>query len=865
MREAELLEPLVPSVRANLEHRHSYVRRNAVLCVYAIFKHAEHLVPDAPELVFNFLAAEADAACKRNAFIMLVNCMPDRAVEYIGTMLDDVDSLPDTLQHIVIELVRKLARAQPALRGKYIRVVFGLLRAATPAVRFEAAAALLQLSSAPSAVRAAASAYIDVLCTESDTNVKLIVLDRLDAVKRRHPKVMQDLLLDVLRALASPSIDIRRKTLLLSLDLITLKNIDEVVQVLKKEIARTQSKEIEKQGEYRQMLVHAIHTCAVKFPDVAATVVHLLLEFLGDDGASASAADVLQFVREVIETYPDLRGSIVAKLVDQLDQISSSRVLRATLWIIGEYSVSGGEVRGAFDAIHKSVGAPPFVDEPAAAVAAAAAADADAAAAKEAQAPAAPAKKEYTGPRLNADGTYASQSALMPDKPVDAAAASAAASAAAAAAPSLRKLLVSGDFFLGTAVATALGKLTLKLCGDGGGHGMLADAPLSAPERNVAHARTLAVLVGILRLGKSAQVAQQIDGDAAARIYQCIRLLTEDDALLRDIFLHQSRAAFTTMLRDMADHNKRQSALVDGLQQDAKAAAAAAAAAEVVPADACINVRQLRPRGRADEVDDEDAGDLLRATGANEDQARAHESKLNRVVQLTGFSDPIFAEAYVTVHQYDIVLEVSMVNQTGDTLQNVVLELATLGDLKLVERPQYLTIAPGAKHSLKASIKVSSTETGIIFGSIVYDIAGVATEADRNCVILSDIHIDIMDYIQPASCSDARFRAMWAEFEWENKVAVNTTFGDCDSFLEHIVATTHMTCLTPTSSLAGDCGFIAANLYAKSIFGEDCLMNVSIERTSEKRIGGFIRIRSKTQGIALSLGEKVTHNMSRSN
>ena len=41
--------------------------------------------------------------------------------------------------------------------------------------------------------------------------------------------------------------------------------------------------------------------------------------------------------------------------------------------------------------------------------------------------------------------------------------------------------------------------------------------------------------------------------------------------------------------------------------------------------------------------------------------------------------------------------------------------------------------------------------------------------AERNCVVLHDIHIDIMDYIAPASCSDLAFRAMWAEFEWENK------------------------------------------------------------------------------------------------
>ena len=42
----------------------------------------------------------------------------------------------------------------------------------------------------------------------------------------------------------------------------------------------------------------------------------------------------------------------------------------------------------------------------------------------------------------------------------------------------------------------------------------------------------------------------------------------------------------------------------------------------------------------------------------------------------------------MNVNQYDIVLDVLIVNQTRDTLQNCTLELATLGDLKLVEKPQ---------------------------------------------------------------------------------------------------------------------------------------------------------------------------------
>ena len=50
--------------------------------------------------------------------------------------------------------------------------------------------------------------------------------------------------------------------------------------VLKKEIMKTQNKELEKAAEYRHLLVHAIHECAANFPDIAANVIHLLMDFL---------------------------------------------------------------------------------------------------------------------------------------------------------------------------------------------------------------------------------------------------------------------------------------------------------------------------------------------------------------------------------------------------------------------------------------------------------------------------------------------------------------------------------------------------------------------------------------------------------
>ncbi len=43
-----------------------------------------------------------------------------------------------------------------------------------------------------------------------------------------------------------------------------------------------------------------------------------------------------------------------------------------------------------------------------------------------------------------------------------------------------------------------------------------------------------------------------------------------------------------------------------------------------------------------------------------------------------------------------------------------------------------------------------------------------------------------------------------------------------------------------------------------SVFGEDALVNVSVEKKDDGKLAGYIRIRSKTQGIALSLGDRIT-------
>ena len=88
-----------------------------------------------------------------------------------------------------------------------------------------------------------------------------------------------------------------------------------------------------------------------------------------------------------------------------------------------------------------------------------------------------------------------------------------------------------------------------------------------------------------------------------------------------------------------------------------------------------------------------------------------------------------------------------------------------------------------------------------------------------------------------------------------------TLLSDPREYLKHVMKATNMSCLTPEGALSGECDFLSANMYARSLFGEDALANLSIERTEAGTITGHVRIRSKTQGIALSLGDKITMGM----
>jgi coatomer subunit beta len=95
-------------------------------------------------------------------------------------------------------------------------------------------------------ISASASKFIELAIKESDNNVKLIVLDKVSELHKEHEGILEDLVMEVLRVLSSPDIDVRNKALEIALKMVTSRNVEQVISLLKKDLIKTVEQDYEK-------------------------------------------------------------------------------------------------------------------------------------------------------------------------------------------------------------------------------------------------------------------------------------------------------------------------------------------------------------------------------------------------------------------------------------------------------------------------------------------------------------------------------------------------------------------------------------------------------------------------------------------
>nr|CCC89365.1 putative coatomer beta subunit [Trypanosoma congolense IL3000] len=847
VKEVELVEPLISSIVQNLTHRITYVRRNAALAVHRIYKRFPELLPDAPELMEKFVCEENDVSACRNGFDMLVECAPERAVRFLTKLRSSkyMESVGPALQMSIVDFARHMIRSNPCDKGKYVTILFSILQSSNPAVRYQCASTLLSLSSSPTAIRQAALTFIDLLKTHTDSSVRLIVVDQLDAMRGRFSNILQDSLLDIMSALGNGTTEIRKRIIALAVELVSSKNNEVFLHAVKKELARSMNEgdvaDQESLAEYRKLLTTAVRTAVRRQPHMAAAVLPLMMGYICD--LSSGSEGVICFVREVLQVQPSLRAETLKQLSTSLPLIHSPVVVRTALWLFGTHASSPEEVLQVLALLGQCMKPLPLV---------APAKPAVASGANSMDKKQMPATQAVT--KVREDGTYVTSYV-----PVSTSTAEGSGADALEDSSGLRSLIINGNYFVAAALARTLAKLIIRL------HNQQSSTINEDIRRN-AQNEALTLLDGIISYGTSANALCLLDHDSHEQIQLARLNVTNPQSPILAAFVEESSMALSVAEKDTSG-SFTASAKEDGSGFGEGDGSGKGKQVALHSVDAPLMFTQLMEEKESllelEVVDD------LGCAIANESIDKTEEflKKLERTVPLSGFCDEIYCEAYTTVHRFDVSIDWYLANCTSHTLRDVTIELAPLGNMKLCERPQVFTLQPHGSIRLRTSLKVSSTEAGIIYASVVYD----GPNNERSCVVLNDIRIDIMDYIIPTACSTEEFREKWGKFSWETTLAVNTDKTDLREYVEFVMRETNMCLLEPypevdEDELLGlspteeedDYSYVSCSMYARTVFGEDALANVSIERDAHGKIGGVVRIRSNVQSIAYGIGERLS-------
>ena len=196
------MEDLIDAVITNLQHRNCYVRRNAIMCIFAVHNtFGLDVVENSIEDVENILITESDMSTKRNSFLLLFNLDQERALNYLKNLMqgeDPVSEIGDIFQLVILEMLRKVCKTDPSQKSRLMSAIFMMSESRSPSVLFECAYTITQLTTAPSAIKVAIQSYLNLLQENNDNNVKVIVLEKILQLRKDYAKVLEDYITDIL-------------------------------------------------------------------------------------------------------------------------------------------------------------------------------------------------------------------------------------------------------------------------------------------------------------------------------------------------------------------------------------------------------------------------------------------------------------------------------------------------------------------------------------------------------------------------------------------------------------------------------------------------------------------------------------------
>lgn len=234
----EIIDSLLPPVLENgLKHVEAFVRRNAVECLFELYrKFGEDVVHGIDERMLEILGRESDTNTKRNALMLLFKVNPAAAVSYCQRTVDNegIEGFGDIIQLVVVRNLFELCKRDAAGKQKYLRLILEFINSPFSPVLFEIGNSIAEFSANATVISAAVHQLLKILQDIPDVSIKLVILQKLFYLRGLSGKYIEGAVPECLKLLETENTEVRIKALKLVQSYINQSNVDEFLLKLRK-------------------------------------------------------------------------------------------------------------------------------------------------------------------------------------------------------------------------------------------------------------------------------------------------------------------------------------------------------------------------------------------------------------------------------------------------------------------------------------------------------------------------------------------------------------------------------------------------------------------------------------------------------
>ena len=221
--------------------------------------------------------------------------------------------------------------------------------------------------------------------------------------------------------------------------------------------------------------------------------------------------------------------------------------------------------------------------------------------------------------------------------------------------------------------------------------------------------------------------------------------------------------------------------------------------------------------------------------------------RMSQVYALSGHAERIYTEAVVTINNLNVSVTLLHYNRSPKPVTDFEIRLDMLGDHESAVTSKKMNLEPLQTVMHTLCLRMMSASRAVLIGNVSYRVGGKSIMC-----LLNEVHLNVAEFMRPEVIDEATFKSNWNLFEWENKISVMSDL-DVETLADKIVDATASYSLVASPHTKD---FYITNLSCSSSFNDSALINLSLLQSGNKTIG-TVRIRTRKQALAVSLGETI--------